>query len=508
MSSIPIDPAYLAQLKRATPANQADKPVVVKTTVGHKIGDNEFVSMGDDLLVVAASDAQRIPNAPFVSQFVAAPAVPAAPITIRDELKLIKPSAGDIAKIVTPTEQGLRLSQGTVHEIRGFKGHALRMYRFGGKSCPITEGAIGTASYKNLKELLSVPNADVIDLQYLKLTPDLVKSMSFRTVAQVLKQHRTKISYHLDPDSELNAERSAKGGLFRTTAEFLENFWKGVHDKAVHAHHDVSGLTAAFLTMKIWGDLEAMARVFQRNPQEIAAEIRKEKLGNVLGSHATKYLLHCIMSTVKTNSHRESTHIYLRAATDLLVAALQRYDRKDSIHQTGQMADSILRYLDQFCVESPTIEAHAFKCAVKYEALFAHATSVDTLKAEHRNFILAVLGGGISTVATTGGLLTSPAGVGNIVNTGIQSLGTIVLKPIGDHMDKKMEAGKLLNDGEAHFNIDVIGKANDGQISGYSGEVTPFIAQTFAKRAVYLLESVAKADGLKVELQKPQSAAS
>lgn len=248
-----------------------------------------------------------------------------------------------------------------------------------------------------------LPNRDLMVRVWLsRLCPEDVYSQEFRGLAGMLANIRVRLDVWIEEDL------GPMGTTRRKTAAFPRPFQSSCH---------VSALTSIALIMRAYGDIEAFIFVLSLAPIVIATDFRLYRMGQAIGTAATRAALSCIFSEMASLDFMPDQIHLMSTAADLLVCHLGRHDHPRIIShgQSEVVTFKLLRLINIKPIqglEDPLFYAKmaAVRDGVVYGAMRCYAQDVDRHTEQSLTSLQAMLNATVSLSSTAGFLVAPPFG--------------------------------------------------------------------------------------------------
>lgn len=158
-----------------------------------------------------------------------------------------------------------------------------------------------------------LPNRDLMVRIWLsRIVPEDVYTHEFRSLAGMLANLRIRLDVYIDARMDEQA-----AGNSRKRVAYPRPFQSSCH---------VSALTAVALIMRTYRDVEAFIFVLSLAPVVIATDLRLYRMGQAIGTAATRAALSCIFSEMASMDFLPDQVHLIGCATDLLICHLGRND--------------------------------------------------------------------------------------------------------------------------------------------------------------------------------------
>ncbi len=328
-----------------------------------------------------------------------------------------------------------------------------------------------------------------IEVPITQLAPDDVAAPWFSMLADMLA--RTRIG--------LSASR---------------NHARAIDTTFLHRNAQVSALTAAVLVMKNHGSFEGIARAFSYDPRKVAADIRQFRLGRVLGTQATRYLLGCIMAELGRDDYYSHPTELISAGQDLIVAHLNRDDHHQFLRRAEGTESHLIGHKLADLLNLPYdrvpnnnlkrfFRMEAVRQGMLYGAMRRYAYDLDLHNHSHVD-ILQLFSRSASRLA---GAVTAALPLGRQIGAGIDVAGTGLDLAVNDTIGKRWVRGFLDRAILGHFKIHVIAAAGLGrlarqvQVDATMEQLKALLAEEFVPIVTALVEeSLASSDNHRASL--------
>ncbi|KAG8961928.1 hypothetical protein FRC03_004843 [Tulasnella sp. 419] len=275
-----------------------------------------------------------------------------------------------------------------------------------------------------------------------------------------------------------------------------------VHPRGVHAHLNLSALTATALQMRLQVTdnphnqenqqlQEAFLRIVSLNPGVVARDFRVYGMGGVVGTNAIRCLLAAIFVELLRMGYRpsEQSLVLAYAAADLLVAHLAQGDQHRMIRH-GPRAEvyTALGALMPIMVP-PGIQFRgyariaSFRDGIIFGAMRAYAKDIDSHNESHVE-ILNNMGASFSE-----GVINAAGAVGHLAAAAARTAFTALKSPFSHAIKNRWIPDQLDRQILGLFNIQIRDGAADGYIKGWNHNI-PALDQPIANQYVDTAERI------------------
>lgn len=260
----------------------------------------------------------------------------------------------------------------------------------------------------------------------------------------------------------------------RVKATVHKSTERAAHPRHPHHHINISALTAVAITMKIFGDVRAFAKVVSYAPEIIARDFRVFSMGQTIGTQATRVLIASIFEELKINNYKLDQTPLIGAIADILVAHMSRHYRHVLL-RTGnkEVSERKLRVLVDVGdknVEDLDVYARmaTLRDGIIYGAMRCYVMDTDEHNDAHLAVLTAVASGAADTASAAAG--ASPAGP--IGSASVKSLSNVLAAPFKFMFGRRYKKGARETGITNHFECAIKGSASQGYIPKFGRLLT------------------------------------
>ncbi|KAL6904016.1 hypothetical protein GGI43DRAFT_309189 [Trichoderma evansii] len=256
---------------------------------------------------------------------------------------------------------------------------------------------------------------------------------------------------------------------------------RAVHNHGLHGHIEISGLTAAALTMKAHGDIEEIVRLFSYAPRVVAGDMRKYRMGAAFGTVVLQNILASIMAKIAQNDYNANQTELFQAVVDVLASYIGREDHRRFVVEKMEEKKGVVEKLRKVLSLSPSLvfdgnyknflKASAVRDGLAYAGIRAYAQDLDRNNQAHVSYLKTALDVVGEVVSAGAGAAAGPAA--GVAKSGIQSAWKAFTTLVTKGTTKGWELGVLTRAVDSHFHENVRLYAKQHHVAGLQGEVPP-----------------------------------